>query len=75
MVHTTWDVGAVSPHTCLVHRWLYAIPANPLDSGFVHHDNMPLALCGDWCHSGSLEGAWLSGRQAAHWLNQFMPSP
>ncbi|MAK91546.1 MAG: FAD-dependent oxidoreductase [Oceanospirillaceae bacterium] len=61
------------PDNQWLHRWLYAIPANPLDSGFLHDDNTPLALCGDWCHSGSLEGAWLSGSKAADWMHQFLP--
>jgi len=61
-----------APDKVWLHRWLYSIPANPLDSGFVHDDNTPLALCGDWCHSGSLEGAWFSGRMAAGWLQQFL---
>lgn len=51
-----------------LHRWLYAIPAEPLRLGALTDLSQNLAVCGDWCHSSNLEGAWLSGRQAAHSL-------
>jgi renalase len=27
-----------------------------------------VAVCGDWCQRGTLEGAWLSGQQAASYF-------
>ena len=51
-----------------LHRWLYATPANPLGCGALSDKSHKLALCGDWCHSASLEGAWLSGHHAAREL-------
>lgn len=47
-----------------VHRWLYALPANP-GAGRVLADGNGLIACGDWCEDGTVEGAWHSGRQAA----------
>lgn len=49
-----------------VHRWRYAsgsIGANP---GFKVDDAIQLGLCGDWLHSGRVEGAWLSGYKLAN---------
>ncbi len=51
-----------------LHRWLYAIPDEPLRLGALTDLSQNLAVCGDWCHSPNLEGAWLSGRQAANSL-------
>ncbi len=51
-----------------LHRWLYAIPAAPLEQGALIDPAQQLAVCGDWCHSASVEGAWLSGQAAARGL-------
>ena len=48
-----------------LHRWLYAIPDTALTLGALTDLSQNLAVCGDWCHNPSLEGAWLSGRRAA----------
>ena len=48
-----------------LHRWLYAFPEKPLADGALIDGKAGLAVCGDWCHSSSLQGAWLSGRLAA----------
>ncbi len=48
-----------------LHRWLYAIPDTALTLGALTDLSQNLAVCGDWCHSPSLEGAWLSGQRAA----------
>ncbi len=44
-----------------VHRWLYAQPVEPLGSEFVIDPQARIAACGDWCLSGKVEGAFLSG--------------
>jgi len=49
-----------------LHRWLYASSKAPLQTPrFVANR---LAVCGDWCLGGRVEGAWLSGRAAAEAL-------
>lgn len=48
-----------------LHRWLYAIVDQPLHKGALWSESLPLAVCGDWLEQGAVEGAWLSGQQAA----------
>jgi predicted NAD/FAD-dependent oxidoreductase len=55
-----------------LHRWLYAIAAEPLQRGALSDPQRRLSVCGDWCHSGAVEGAWLSGRQAGNDINTFL---
>ena len=50
------------------HRWLYARPADDCEWGALAAPDLNLYACGDWCQSGRLEGAWLSGREAAQVL-------
>ncbi len=57
-----------SPSFTLAHRWLYARPAQPHQWGVVADPELGLYACGDWCLSGRVEGAWLSGREAARRL-------
>eukprot|EP00928_Gymnodinium_smaydae_P059516 TRINITY_DN42876_c0_g1_i1.p1 TRINITY_DN42876_c0_g1~~TRINITY_DN42876_c0_g1_i1.p1 ORF type:complete len:369 (+),score=51.76 TRINITY_DN42876_c0_g1_i1:71-1108(+) len=54
-----------------------SIDSVPWSYGDVHYDlpntcafdhQRGLALAGDWCHNGRVEGAWLSGRSAAELL-------
>jgi predicted NAD/FAD-dependent oxidoreductase len=44
-----------------VHRWLFAAPAQTLNVAFLGDPNKHLAICGDWCLAGKMEGAFLSG--------------
>lgn len=48
-----------------LHRWLYSTPEKSLNSGCLFDESKKLAVCGDWCLKGTVEGAWLSGQQAA----------
>tara|TARA_Y100000748_G_scaffold165874_1_gene138729 strand:+ start:10174 stop:11148 length:975 start_codon:yes stop_codon:yes gene_type:complete len=50
------------------HRWLYARPAEDQQWGALAAPELDLYVCGDWCQAGRLEGAWLSGREAAQVL-------
>ncbi|MES1923956.1 FAD-dependent oxidoreductase [Salinisphaera sp. T31B1] len=53
------------------HRWRYARPgdgAPAADTGCVADPQQRWALAGDWLAGGRIEGAWRSGRQAAHAL-------
>lgn len=59
-----------------VHRWRYSLPVEPL--GLVSlgtrvpcssdAKGLPLVCAGDWCAGGRIEGAWLSGQDAAQKL-------
>lgn len=56
------------PSLSLAHRWLYARPAQPHEWGALADPDLGLYVCGDWCLSGRVEGAWLSGQEAARRL-------
>ncbi|WP_165441976.1 NAD(P)/FAD-dependent oxidoreductase [Rubinisphaera italica] len=47
------------------HRWLYAIPRNPLSEGSFQDSENQITICGDWCHEARVEGAYMSGLSAA----------
>lgn len=51
-----------------LHRWLFSIPAQAPELGALHDNAHNLAICGDWCQQGSIEGAWISGKAAAQKL-------
>ncbi|SDS90015.1 hypothetical protein SAMN05216421_2433 [Halopseudomonas xinjiangensis] len=53
------------PDQRMAHRWLYARSVEPCAWGALAAPELGLYACGDWCLSGRIEGAWLSGRQAA----------
>ena len=57
-----------APTFSLAHRWLYARPAQPHQWGALGDPDMGVFVCGDWCSSGRVEGAWLSGHEAAQQL-------
>ncbi len=48
-----------------VHRWLYAKPVEPLGRPALIDRAARLAICGDWCVAGKVEGAFLSGDACA----------
>ncbi|MEG1456502.1 MAG: FAD-dependent oxidoreductase, partial [Comamonas sp.] len=52
----------------LAHRWLYARPAAAHQWSVLADADLGLYACGDWCLSGRVEGAWLSGQEAARRL-------
>ncbi|MGR3993678.1 NAD(P)/FAD-dependent oxidoreductase [Pseudomonas sp. 1121_17] len=57
-----------APSFALAHRWLYARPAAGHEWGALADADLGLYACGDWCLSGRVEGAWLSGQEAARRL-------
>ncbi|PAU53171.1 FAD-dependent oxidoreductase [Pseudomonas sp. PIC25] len=57
-----------APALSLSHRWLYARPAEAHQWGALADADLGLYVCGDWCLSGRVEGAWLSGNEAARRL-------
>ncbi|MCI1040688.1 NAD(P)/FAD-dependent oxidoreductase, partial [Pseudomonas putida] len=67
-------VGCVvpAPTFALAHRWLYARPSSNHEWGALADADQGLYACGDWCLSGRVEGAWLSGQEAARRLLEHM---
>ncbi|GGU63685.1 FAD-dependent oxidoreductase [Pseudomonas laurentiana] len=57
-----------APSFSLAHRWLYARPSSNHEWGALADADLGLYACGDWCLSGRVEGAWLSGQEAARRL-------
>jgi predicted NAD/FAD-dependent oxidoreductase len=57
-----------APTFSLAHRWLYARPCGAHEWGALSDPDIGLYVCGDWCLSGRVEGAWLSGQEAARRL-------
>ncbi|NER60813.1 NAD(P)/FAD-dependent oxidoreductase [Pseudomonas sp. MAFF212428] len=57
-----------APSFTLAHRWLYARPSVSHEWGALADADLGLYACGDWCMSGRVEGAWLSGQEAARRL-------
>lgn len=62
------DCAIPAPIFSLAHRWLYSRPASAHQWGSLADANLGLYACGDWCLSGRVEGAWLSGQDAARKL-------
>lgn len=59
-----------TPAEVFVQRWRYALPApitRPCGPS-IYSSPAPLAVAGDWCAGGRIEGAWLAGRDAADQL-------
>jgi predicted NAD/FAD-dependent oxidoreductase len=51
-------------------RWLYARPAHQQNFCALSDPAQGLFACGDWCLAGRVEGAWLSGQEAARQIMQ-----
>jgi len=62
------DCAIPAPSFTLAHRWLYARPAGGREWGSLGDADLGLYACGDWCMSGRVEGAWISGQEAARKL-------
>lgn len=62
------DCVVTAPEFTLAHRWLYARPSQSHEWGALADAHLGLYACGDWCLSGRVEGAWLSGQEAARRL-------
>ncbi|HEX8541845.1 MAG TPA: NAD(P)/FAD-dependent oxidoreductase [Pseudomonas sp.] len=61
-----------APSFSLAHRWLYARPASAHEWGALSDSDLGIYVCGDWCLSGRVEGAWLSGQEAARRLMEHL---
>lgn len=62
------DCIVPAPAFTLAHRWLYARPTQAHEWSALADAGLGLYACGDWCLSGRVEGAWLSGQEAARKL-------
>jgi len=62
------DCVVPAPAFTLAHRWLYARPTLAHEWSALADPGLGLYACGDWCLSGRVEGAWLSGQEAARKL-------
>src|SRR5690606_41891461 len=62
-----------APVVSLAPRWLYARPASAHEWGALAAADLGLYACGDWCLSGRVEGAWLSGQEVARRLLEHRP--
>jgi renalase len=58
------------PTGVFLQRWRYALPApgGAPRGPAVYSTPAPLVVAGDWCAGGRIEGAWLTGRDAADQL-------
>ncbi len=76
------DPWLASPQWMQVHRWRYAFPVEtiglaslgthvPASAG----KGLPLVCAGDWCAGERVEGAWLSGQDAAKTLLEMLGIP
>ena len=54
-----------SPVHSAAHLWRFAIPPHPLRDRCVMDEKQLIAACGDWCGGPRIEGAYLSGVEAA----------
>ncbi|MDX2315608.1 MAG: FAD-dependent oxidoreductase [Gammaproteobacteria bacterium] len=63
-----FDALGLSPHEpehLAGHRWSFARPTHEGQSDCLWLADPAVALCGDWCRGGRVEGAYLSGVAAA----------
>jgi len=68
MLNAFWQTtGAArqTPIVALCHRWRYAIPLEPLKCQSRYDAIHRVGVCGDWCQTPRVEGAFLSGLHLA----------
>jgi renalase len=57
--------GLPRPFFLAAHRWREAVADPPLSVGALHDRERRLSVCGDWCAGSRIEGAFVSGLEAA----------
>ncbi|MBE9221782.1 NAD(P)-binding protein [Cyanobacterium stanieri LEGE 03274] len=60
-----FDLKFSSFHYQSLHLWRYALPKKSRQQGYYYDEDMGLGVCGDWCLSGKVEGAFLSASAIA----------
>ena len=63
-----WEINSAKSVHSVLHRWLYASVSESPHRGALHDPELHLSACGDWCHGGRVEGAYLSGLAAANMI-------
>lgn len=58
----------LTPVHAAAHRWRYALTQSQVDGGCLLDARARIAVAGDWCHGGRIEGAYLSGLAAGERL-------
>ncbi len=58
-------LDAREPRHLEAHRWSFARPSGEVPGDCLWLAEHALAICGDWCRGGRVEGAYLSGVAAA----------
>jgi hypothetical protein len=58
-------VDPPAPKLARAHRWRYALGVMGDSPGMLFDRESMLAVAGDWCHGGRIEGAYLSGVAAS----------
>ncbi|MCJ2543013.1 FAD-dependent oxidoreductase [Synechococcus bigranulatus str. 'Rupite'] len=71
-----------TPEWMQVHRWRYSLPVETMGLASLGTRvsasdavGLPLVCAGDWCAGGRIEGAWLSGQDAAQKLLEMLGIP
>ncbi len=59
------QIDLPAPEHAAAHRWRYAQTQAQVNGGCMLDARARLAVAGDWCHGGRVEGAFLSGLSAS----------
>jgi predicted NAD/FAD-dependent oxidoreductase len=64
-----------TPVHLAAHRWRFALPTEPLAQACLVDPDLRVVACGDWCGGPRVEGAYLSGLEAARRVARFGVQP
>lgn len=60
----------MQPDVMKAHRWRFALPQITFNAGFMFDPEFAIGVCGDWCHSARVEGAFMSGLELANRIRE-----
>uniref|UniRef100_A0A7S3DXC2 Amine oxidase domain-containing protein n=1 Tax=Entomoneis paludosa TaxID=265537 RepID=A0A7S3DXC2_9STRA len=73
------ESGAIDPLESRLQLWGAAVPLNTWQTsrgeGFLYDAEHHVGVCGDWLVESSVAGAWTSGQELAHHLQQPITKP